>query len=328
MTRDWAPERGKLEHGLFKGDGQYGLQGVAIASTKKNARAWSELSTPSSRIEVAYLEQPLGGSVEVSIDGVHAGKISTRAPATAGPARRASAWRAFDVTDAPHRVEVAMVGDGEVRLLGLGLDRTALGVSLDAMGINGARMTTPLQWNEAHMQEQLRHRAPELVILAYGTNEAGDETTAATYERQMVDLLGRIARSSPTASCLLLGPPDRAIGGAGNWVTSPKLLQVIESQKKVAEAAGCAYYSQIDAMGGPGSMASWAAESPPRAARDHVHLTREGYVQLGTIVATDIVRAYAAWRAETGRPPAPNHAPPAPGTAPAPSAPAPLISSR
>jgi lysophospholipase L1-like esterase len=305
MTREWAPEHGKLVQGQFNGDGQYGLQGVAIAATKKNARAWSELSVPSSRIEVAYLEQPMGGSIELSIDGVRAARISTRAPKPSSPASpaspRVSAWRTFDVTDGPHRVEATLVGDGEVRLFGLGLDRASAGVTLDAMGINGARMTTPLQWNEAHMAEQLRHRAPDLVILAYGTNEAGDETTPATYERQMVDLLGRIARASPTASCLLLGPPDRAIGGAGSWVTSPKLLEVIESQKRVAEAAGCAYYSQLDAMGGPGSITAWADETPPRGNRDHVHLTREGYVQLGTIVANDLVRAYVGWRGDTGR---------------------------
>jgi lysophospholipase L1-like esterase len=323
MTREWSPEHGKLEHGQFTGDGQYGLQGVAIAATKKNARAWSELSTPSSRIELSYLEQPMGGSIELSIDGVHAGRVSTRATV---PGRRASAWRTFDVTEGAHRVEAAMVGDGEVRLLGLGLDRASVGVTLDAMGINGARVTTPLQWNEAHMTEQLRHRAPDLVILAYGTNEAGDSTTAATYERQLVDLLGRVARAAPTASCLLLGPPDRAIGGAGNWVTSPKLLEVIESQKKVAEAAGCAYYSQLDAMGGPGSMTAWAAEAPPRGNKDHVHLTRDGYVQLGTTVANDVVRAYVAWRAETGRPPAPKHAPPPPSSPPVPAGSASLIS--
>jgi hypothetical protein len=143
-----------------------------------------------------------------------------------------------------------------------------------------------------------------LVVLAYGTNEALDpKLELGNYERALVDLLGRIARAVPASSCLLLGPPDlaRRSAAAGDaWVTWPRLLDIVAAQRRVAGAAGCAFYDQLEAMGGPGSMAIWASEPEPRGNRDRVHLTRTGYALLGTTLATDLMHAYDAWRSEGG----------------------------
>jgi hypothetical protein len=59
------------------------------------------------------------------------------------------------------------------------------------------------------------------------------------------------------------------------------------------------------AMGGEGSMALWSSEDPPRAQRDRVHLTKDGYQQLGSSFASDLMRAYAQWRRESGLPASP-----------------------
>jgi len=83
----------------------------------------------------------------------------------------------------------------------------------------------------------------------------------------------------------------------------PRILEIAATQRRVARAAGCAFYDQIEAMGGPGSMAAWASEASPRAQPDRMHLTRPGYTQVGTSLATDVLHAYDEWRAETGLPP-------------------------
>jgi lysophospholipase L1-like esterase len=293
----WTAERGKYEKGKFVGDGMYGLVGVSIASSQHGARAWTDLSARATRVEVAYLEQPHGGSVDLLVDGARVRRISTRGPAAA------AAYAATDVSaDVPHHIELQPAGDGMVRVFGMALDRPQAGVTLDAFGVNGARVVNMLTWDEAHFAEQLRHRAADLVVLAFGTNESGDDTPLDVYERQLVDVLGRVARAVPAASCLLLGPPDRATRVDGVWATVPRLYDIIASQRRVAEAAGCAYYSQFDAMGGAGSISSWALEAPPRAMLDRTHLSRDGYAQLGDTVARDVVLAYEAWRADTGRP--------------------------
>ena len=99
---------------------------------------------------------------------------------------------------------------------------------------------------------------------------------------------------------MLVGPPDRAVRTREGWGTLPRLLDVIAAQRRVAQAAGCAFFDQLEAMGGPGTIAQWAEEPQPRAARDRVHLSREGYSQLGNAVAADLIRDYGTWRTEAG----------------------------
>ena len=318
MSTDWNPERGKLAKGKFSGDGLYGLAGIGVETHAHGARAWTDINAKTARTEVAYLEQPNGGSFDVFLDGVRLVRISTKGDHTT------SAFRTFDVSEsAAHQLEVRSTGDGDVRVFGVSLDRAQPGIVFDALGINGARVTTCLQWNETHWAEQLRHRNPSLVVLAYGTNESTDESMPAeTYERQLVDLLGRVARAVPSASCLLMGPPDRAVKDGETWSTSTKLKEVIVSQRRVAEAAGCAFYNQLEAMGGEGTVAGWAQEDPPRAQKDRVHLTREGYAQIGSSFASDVMRSYASWRRELGLPPTtarPADPPPAAAAPPAPT---------
>ncbi|MEO6418316.1 MAG: hypothetical protein ABIP39_02850, partial [Polyangiaceae bacterium] len=150
-TREFKAEHGHLVHGQFVGDGLYGLADSSILASRHGARAWTDVASPNSHLEVAYLEQPGGGSFDLTIDGVKAGRISTKAHATT------SAFRAFDVADSAHHIEAEAVGDGAVRIFGLSLDRQAVGITLDALGINGARVNNVLQWSEPHMAEQLRH---------------------------------------------------------------------------------------------------------------------------------------------------------------------------
>lgn len=294
MSSDWATAKATLA-----GDGLQGLAGMSLLTRRGGARAWTDITTTTARAEIAYLEQPNGGAFDVLIDGVRVVRVATRGD------RVGSAFRAFDVSEASaHQLEVRAAGDGDVRVFGVSLERARRGVVVDALGINGARVATCLSWNEQHWAEQLRHRAPSLVVLAYGTNESTDEgSSQQAYERQLVDALGRIARAVPATSCLLLGPPDRAVREGAGWATSARLLEIVASQRRVAEAAGCGFYSRLDAMGGEGTVAAWASEEPPRAQRDRVHLTRDGYAQLGSSFASDVMRAYAAWRKEAGLPP-------------------------
>lgn len=286
---DWRVEQARRPGGE-RGDGRFGLSGLALASASKGARAWIDAAGPASRLEVAYLKQPRGGHFELLVDGERRARLATRADTAA------SAWESFALPEGPHALEVRVEGDGEVRVLGATLERTRPGVVWDAAGINGARASVLLEWDEAHLGEQLRRRAPALVVLAYGTNESGEGTGPDAWERQLTAALGRVARAVPDAACLVLGPPDRGQRVEKRWKTLPALLSVVAVQRRVAEAAGCAFYSQLDAMGGEGSIAAWAEARPPRAARDRIHLSKEGYAQLGAALAAELTRAYDEWR--------------------------------
>lgn len=260
-------------------DGFFGPTGIGMDTRAAAATLGSELSASADRFEIAYLAQPDGGSFDVYVDGQNRGRVITQ------NATRAAAFREFPVIRGPHSLEARSVGDGKVRIFGVRLDDTASGITLDSLGINGAKATTLLATDPAHLGEELAHIAPALVIVAYGTNESGDSTTTPDdHEAAIRSLVARTR--APSAECLVLGPPDRGARTLG------KLVEIIAAQRRAADAAGCAFYDQQGAMGGPNTIGRWAAESPRRAQHDFVHLTRAGYAVVGQALADDLIAAY------------------------------------
>lgn len=274
-----------LKVGAGAVEDHYGLAGVALESS--TAGAWGEVrpsgqyswSRNTSGFELWYLDQPNGGRFDVLIDGVVAQRINTRhTDKRAGYAR-------FTVPEGEHRLEVRALGDAPVRVFGVVTERDAPGVVVDALGVNGSRARSHLLWNEALYREHLRRRAPDLVVLAYGTNEAGDEQPIADYERQLDQVIRRIRDAVPNASCLLVGPSDRPLVQRRAQVTDrPRTAQVIEAQWRVALTHGCAFFDTVAFQGGPMSTVAWSRLDPPYAGRDLVHFTRRGYVRLGEVL--------------------------------------------
>lgn len=267
-------------------DGLCGPTGVAMDARAAGAMMSSELTARADSLEIAYLAQPGGGSFEVFVDGQRKEHVTT------SEASPVSAFRALPVTRGPHTLEVRAAGNGPVRVFGVRLDDHAVGITLDALGINGAKATAPLASHEAHLGEQLARIAPALVIIAYGTNESGDTTTTPEEHGAAVRaVVERVKKAEPGAECVVLGPPDRAR-------TLPKLVELIAAQRRAADEAGCAFYDQFAAMGSKGAIARWASESPPRARRDLVHMTRAGYAFLAEAFVRDLTTAYDGWKHE------------------------------
>lgn len=261
---------------------RYGLAGVAVEATRPNAfGAVTNTGTSASRFELWYLQQPGGGSADVYIDGRRAGRIRTRSPG----ATPVAGYAPFRVADGAHRFEVRPRGDGPVRLFGVTVERDTPGVIVDTLGINGSRAEYMLHWNDALHREHLARRAPALVVLAYGTNEAGDDEPIEEYERKLRRVVRRIREAVPQSSCLLVGPSDRPEAlPDGLWQDRARTAEIIAVQRRVAADQGCGFFDVVAFQGGPMSMVSWAANDPPYGARDHVHFTRRGYERLGEVL--------------------------------------------
>lgn len=264
-------------------DGRYGLGGVAMDTRTSGALLSSRIAASADSYEIAFLARPGGGSFLVHVDGKLKARVSTAS------AREGAGFHAFEVPRGPHLLEVHAVGDGPLRVYGVRLDDQRVGVTFDALGIHGAKATTTLGWDGAHFTEQLSRARSSLAILAYGTNEAGDATTTSKGHAAAIRGLAARVRESG-AACLVLGPPDRGRG------EHPKLSALVSAQRAAADEAGCAFFDQRAAMGGTGSIARWSRESPARARRDLVHLTRAGYATLAEALVDDLLSAYDAWR--------------------------------
>lgn len=184
---------------------------------------------------------------------------------------------------------------GEPRLFGLVVERSgAPGVVVDTSGIDGARLETPLAWNEAAFVAEVARRAPELFVVAFGTNEAFDALKVERYGTQLSDLVQRLRKGAPQASCLVLGPTDAPLGDG----SVPRVAEVAKALQKSASQLRCSFVGLQQLMGGEGSFAKGMKAKERLAQPDKLHLTPRGYQELGAALAKQLLDAYSAGRAD------------------------------
>ncbi|MEO5925841.1 MAG: SGNH/GDSL hydrolase family protein [Bryobacteraceae bacterium] len=266
------------------GDGVYGLGGVSMTATSPRESLFIEAEA--SEFELFYYQQPGGGSMQLSDAGVPLDLISTGGEARPGYYRVAA-------EPGPHRFELETLGHDPVRLFGW-VAENPTGITYETFGINGAQATTVAQWEPATLRDNLEHRSPDLIVLAYGTNEAGSsQWTLEKYQQMFTSLLREFREAAPTASILVLGPPDRAQRVRRQWQTMVRIGTIAEAQRRAALQMGCAFLDLRAEMGGAGAMQQWVRAGQAQA--DHVHFTASGYRLLGDAVYTDIMNQYGAF---------------------------------
>lgn len=183
-----------------------------------------------------------------------------------------------------------LVRDGFAKVWGVVIERTEPGVVLDTAGIDGARIATALAWDKEVFVREVEARKPELVVIAYGTNEAFDTgVRAERYGGQLAELVERVRAARPEVDCLIVGPPDAGTRDGG----SPATLDDIERvQREAARSLGCGFFSQRAYQGGAGSYWAWLRETPPLARPDRLHYSPKGYERLGDAIAAALLVAY------------------------------------
>jgi lysophospholipase L1-like esterase len=242
-----------------------------------------------SKFEVHYLEQPDGGSFDLLLDGKKAQSISTKSTA------KKLAVAKVSTEDGEHSLEVRAQGGAEARFFGVVLERDVAGVVWDALGVNGGRARALDVNEDAHWAESLRARAPALVILQYGTNESEDTGYPQDqYEATLEAVLKQVKVALPESSCLVIGAMDRAGHGVGGMETRPIIPKLVDSQRKVAFKAGCAFWDTYLAMGGPGAMGRWSKASPKLGGGDLTHPTMAGATLLGDLLYAALMNGYSA----------------------------------
>lgn len=282
--RDWKTLRIKASSSKEDLD-YYGLAGVAVESDVRGAYGevrtsdrWS-VGRKVGVFEVWYFKQPGGGDFDVLIDGKRVERIHTASR------KPEAGYATYHVPDGPHALRVVVRGNGKVRIFGVSMERERPGVVLDTVGINGARSRYQLLWNDELYREHLARRHPDLVVLAYGTNESGDDRPIADYERDLREVVARVRDTVPDASCLLIGPSDRPVQVDPDiFQDRPRTEKIIAVQRRVAFHYGCGFFDLVAFEGGPLSMVEWAAADPPYARSDHIHFTIRGYDRLGDVM--------------------------------------------
>jgi lysophospholipase L1-like esterase len=260
------------------GDGLLGFAGMSVTSADPADFGWVETThvNPHGRkvawFDVYSLGHPGGGSYRVEVDGAMPQVVST------AQAQQGLHITRVAVRDGGHRLKLAPVGDGPVRLFGVSMERPGPGALIDTMGIRGRQARDWLQWDEQLLVEGWRALNPDLVVLAYGTNEANDSNYSMdAYQTDLDAVLSKFRAGLPEVPCILVGPSDRGRKRRGVYSVWDRTAPIAQIQRETAPRYGCAFYDLQAATGGRGSMIAWRFTKPALAASDLIHFTKPGY---------------------------------------------------
>jgi lysophospholipase L1-like esterase len=264
------------------GDGVYGLGGISMSV--RTPREGIYVEADASDFELYYYQQPGGGSLQLYDNGIAVEQISTAGEPS-------PAYYHLEDMPGPHRLELETLDHAPVRLFGWVAEKPT-GITYETLGINGAAASIALDWNEETLRSNIERRNPALIVLAYGTNEAGQKSwTLESYRDMFTKLIARFRAAAPAATILVIGPPDRDQHSAKKgWQPMDQLDMIVEAQRAAAYSNGCPFWDLRAKMGGKGSMLQWVAAGMAQV--DHVHFTGPGYHMLGDAVVRDLLSQY------------------------------------
>ena len=279
-SRAWEPAG--LRTG--EGDGLFGLGGVSISTERAGQTIYLDADCAS--VELDYLQQPGGGRIALSDNGATVQDASTEGPLAPG-------FLEYATTPGRHRFEIRTLEPAPVRLFGW-VTENPQGITYESMGINGAEAALIQRWDEAMQAAYLKRRDPALIVLAYGTNEAGDSRwSEAGYLETFSAILQRLRRAVPAASILVVGPPDRFTRVRGRWRPFEGVDRIVAAQQEACRQKRCAYWNTRARMGAEGSMVTWVMAG--LAQGDYAHFTSLGYRRLADVLFQDIMRHYESY---------------------------------
>lgn len=250
------------------------------------------------RAELFLVRQPGGGTVELVADGQSVKRVDASA------SRRSPSFERVVLPEDTR--ELLLRTRGTVRLDGVSLESELPGVVLDSLGLPGASAQVLLKEDEALFAAQLEARSPALVVLMIGGNDAFDLSQgrydvakAKAWQQQLID---RVKRAVPEASCLLASPPDAGVWRMDDTIAPRKqTAEVAAYMKELAKQNGCAWWDMQAAMGGEGAVVRWWEAGLMN--HDLVHPLGLGGDVLGYLFESALERARQAHQRRHGRAP-------------------------
>ena len=321
--------------GGHRGDSEpFGIGGIRVSGAHKGADLWVETcadcqaGTSVAQFEILYYAAPDHGVLRYRVDDAKWQELPTKTAPIEPPH---PGRQVIPVAEGRHRLTIEHGGGGVLDLFGVVMERARPGVIVDSLGVVGRRLGSLRSWDWSVIGEQLATRDPRLVVLQYGTNEADDpdlnlDDLAKYYDETIL----RIRAAAPTASILILGPPDVGVREGGRscdrapakpdagvipeceWKTPAVLGEIIAVEHAAAARNHVAFFDTFAAMGGADQMDTWFKGEPRVAFKDRVHFTDIGYQRWADALGGALLDDYQRWRAAQHLPPSRPVAPPPP----------------
>jgi lysophospholipase L1-like esterase len=276
-------------------DGLHGLGAASFRGPVGAMAKWTLKDPGQTRVEIAYLTQPGGGSFKMEAKGegdpVEIGSADT--DGEQGPG-----YASFEIPAGADEITLR-VTKGQVRLFGADFRKPGKGVVYSSLGINGANIRLLSRWlNGDHWAAELRHYHPDLVVVAFGTNESGfPDFVNGSWSSDVKAAVHRIQAALPEASVLLMSPMDRGErktdGEIGTIATMPQLVGI---ESKAADDLGVAFFNTFEAMGGEGTMAKWYNGEPRLVGADFIHPMPAGARIVGELLYNALRDGYNEYK--------------------------------
>jgi lysophospholipase L1-like esterase len=152
-----------------------------------------------------------------------------------------------------------------------------------------------LNFDEGHLAGQIAHRSPDLLVIAFGGNEASDKgMNFERYRNVLTQVITRVRAGNPNASCMVMAPLDQGEKDSrGRIRTMPNVPQIVAAQREIAAAQGCAFFDTFQAMGGEGAMGRWYNAKPRLGWGDYRHATPAGYEVVGNMLYKAMLKGFS-----------------------------------
>ncbi|GAA4845338.1 SGNH/GDSL hydrolase family protein [Algivirga pacifica] len=185
----------------------------------------------------------------------------------------------FESTGTPHFYGLSLEGDA--------------GVMVDNLPLRGSSGTEFTRMYKAHLKGVVKDMSVRLIILQFGVNTVPQLSDSyGFYERSFYRQIQYLKSVFPKASILVVGVSDMARKERTELQSYPNITAVSGAQRRAAQKAGVAFWDLYKAMGGEGSIITWAERTPAWANKDYTHFTRRGANHVGDMIYNELMREY------------------------------------
>jgi lysophospholipase L1-like esterase len=271
--------------------------GGSSAETYDGTIKLTATATTLATADVYYLAQPRGGELVVAPGGTKAAAAATIA--TTADAKQA---RFQSVALAAGTTTLGLRTKGKVRLFGIVLE-AATGVVIDNLGVVNATAKAFAANRADHWKNQLAHRAPDLLVVMLGGNEAAwlpaKGAALDEHERVFAKLVTTARAANPDRACLVVSPFDQLAWETEGTPPRTSVPAMVAAQRRAAVSAGCAFWDAYQWMGGKGSSKQWRKQR--LITNDYQHPTPRGSRWIADALAGGLLDGYAAWQQRSGK---------------------------
>ena len=163
-------------------------------------------AAPYDHIEVEAITGPGMGEIEISVDSQPPARFSLssaesgRSVFRLAPQARVGSLR---------KMQIKSLDQRPVAIASVGVFNRSRGVSYSSVGFPGATIDIVNKYDPAMLDETLKRLAPQIVVLAFGTNEGfNDNLDLDRYKDHYRAVIQKIRQGTPGARIVMVGPPQ------------------------------------------------------------------------------------------------------------------------